>query len=408
MPRQEKQKPKLMTLARIFERETDEHHRLAVPDLTEMLLARGVPCERKCIYSDIEALRGMGYDIMMQRGRGGGYWLAHRDFELAELKLLVDAVQSCRFIPQDETDALIRKLERLTSRFEAEQLQRQVVVAGRPRSRNKAVLYTIDALHDAIHTGRQVAFHYANGKDHIVSPWQMAWDSGAYYLIAYQDYAQPAGIRHYRVDRMSRVTVLPDSPRQGQEAFANFNLPAYLKKHFHMYGGPEYQVTLRCAAELRQTMLDRFGQETILIDDADGGFHFTAPICVSDPFLGWVCGFGGKVTITAPAEVRAQMASLFRSHCLITSHCLFFGVDLALNPEYCGGSLKDYCWHHLQSHLLPEYSAVFRKQSWIRVPGAGNKNPDSPVLHRQYRAGRMLSPGLHIPADARWQEARRH
>ena len=313
MPRQEKQKPKLMTLARIFERETDEHHRLAVPDLTEMLLARGVPCERKCIYSDIEALRGMGYDIMMQRGRGGGYWLAHRDFELAELKLLVDAVQSCRFIPQDETDALIRKLERLTSRFEAEPLQRQVVVAGRPRSRNKAVLYTIDALHDAIHTGRQVAFHYANGKDHIVSPWQMAWDSGAYYLIAYQDYAQPAGIRHYRVDRMSRVTVLPDSPRQGQEAFANFNLPAYLKKHFHMYGGPEYQVTLRCAAELRQTMLDRFGQETILIDDADGGFHFTAPICVSDPFLGWVCGFGGKVTITAPAEVRAQMASLARA-----------------------------------------------------------------------------------------------
>ena len=312
MARQEKQKHKLLALARIFERETDEHHRLTVPQLTGMLVAEGIPCERKSVYADIEALREMGYDILLRRGRGGGYWLAGRPFELAELKLLVDAVQSCRFIPQDKTGELIAKLERLASRYDAAQLQRQVYVAGRPRSQNAAVLYNIDALHEAINTQRQVTFHYANGKDHAVSPWRLTWNDGSYYLIAYQDYDTPAGIRHYRVDRMSRVTVLSDIPCRGRELFESLNLPAYLKKHFHMYGGPEYRVTLRCTADLREAMLDRFGRDVILINEPDGCFHFTASVCVSDPFLGWVCGFGGKVTVTAPAEVRTRLAVLGR------------------------------------------------------------------------------------------------
>ena len=313
MARQEKQKHKLIALARIFELETDENHRLTVPQLAQMLMDRGIPCERKSVYADIDALREMGYDIVLQRGRGGGYWLAHRAFELAELKLLVDAVQSCRFIPQEKTDALIAKLEQLASHYEAVQLQRQVYVAGRPRSQNPQVLYTIDALHEAINTGRQVSFHYHNGKDHTVSPWQLAWDGGSYYLIAYQDYSLPAGIRHYRVDRMSHVTVLRDQPCRGKDLYEQFSLPVYLNKHFNMYGGPEYRVTLRCTADLRDAMTDRFGRDIILIDDPDGGFHFTAPICVSGPFLGWVCGFEGKVTVVAPAEVRARLAALGRS-----------------------------------------------------------------------------------------------
>ena len=312
MPRKENQKRKLLALARIFRRDSDEKHRLTVPELAAMLEAQGIPCERKSIYDDIDTLRQMGYDILMRRGRGGGYWLAHREFELAELKLLVDAVQSCRFIPQDKAGALIEKLEQLASRYEAAQLQRQVYVAGRPRSQNRQVLYSIDALHEAIHAGRQVAFHYANGKDHTVSPWRLAWDNGSYYLIAYQDYDAPAGIRHYRVDRMSRVSVLRDAPCKGRELCAGFDLPAYLKKHFNMYGGHEYRVTLRCAGELRETMLDRFGRDTMLVDEPDGWFHFTTPICLSGPFLGWVCGFEGKVTVTSPAEVKTRLAALGR------------------------------------------------------------------------------------------------
>ena len=138
----------------------------------------------------------------------------------------------------------------------------------------------------------------------------MAWNDGSYYLIAYQDYDTPAGIRHYRVDRMSQVQVLQERPCRGKELLSGFDLPAYLKKHFNMYGGPEYRVTMRCTADLREAMLDRFGRDLILFKEPDGGFHFTTPVCVSDPFLGWVCGFGGKVTVTAPAEVRARLAAL--------------------------------------------------------------------------------------------------
>ncbi len=193
----------------------------------------------------------------------------------------------------------------------AAQLQRHVYVKGRPRrGQNKQVLYSIDALHEAINAGRQVSFRYGEDREHRVSPYHLAYEGGAYYLIAYQDYADPAGIRHYRVDRMHDVRVLHEQPRAGRELFDGFDLPAYLTRHFNMYGGPEYTVTLRCAGELRETMRDRFGQGPGFADEPDGSFHFAVPVCVSNQFYGWVCGFGGKVTVTAPGEVRAALAAL--------------------------------------------------------------------------------------------------
>lgn len=310
MPKQEGQKRKLLALLQILERQTDEQHRLSSPQLIELLEQEGVRCDRKSLYSDIDALNRLGYDISLQRGPGGGYCMASRPFELAELKLLVDAVQSSRFIPQNKSDALIQKLTGLTSVYQASQLQRQVYVSGRPKTLNKSILYSVDALHEAISRGRMVRFHYANGKVHTVSPWQLAWENGAYYLIAYQDYAVPANIRNYRVDRMSDVKML-DEPRRGKEQFAAFDLPAYLKKHFNMYGGPEHQVTLRCTNDLQAAMRDRFGRGPIFVNEEDGQhFHFTVPICVSEQFYGWVFGFGGKVTVLAPREVRAALGAL--------------------------------------------------------------------------------------------------
>lgn len=312
MPKQEGQKRKLLALLHILETQTDEQHTLSGTRLVELLAQEGVLCERKSLYSDIEALNQLGYDIALRRGPGGGYYMASRPFELAELKLLVDAVQSSRFIPQRKSNALIKKLTGLTSVYQAGQLQRQVYVYGRPKSLNERILYSVDALHDAISRGRMVVFHYANGKTHAVSPWQLAWENGAYYLIAYQDYAAPANIRNYRVDRMSDVQVL-DVPRRGKEQFAAFDLPAYLKKHFNMYGGPEHPVTLRCTSDLQSAMRDRFGRETLFIPEEDGQhFHFTVPVCVSDQFYGWVFGFGGKVTVLAPQEVRAALGRLAR------------------------------------------------------------------------------------------------
>lgn len=315
MPKQEGQKSKLLALLHILERQTDENHMLNVPQIIELLAQQGVICERKSVYSDIQTLNQLGYDIELKRGRNGGYWMAHRTFDLAELKLLVDAVQSSRFIPEKKSLSLIKKLEELASVHEASALQREVYVAGRPKTNNNQLLYNVDALHGAISAGRVVKFRYKHGETNdwrTVSPWQMAWENGGYYLIAYQDEKTPAGIRHYRVDRMSMVKA-QEEPRRGKEQFRDFDLPAYLKMHFNMYGGPKARVTLRCTGDLEEAMRERFGRENVFVPESDGGhFHFDADVCVSDQFFGWVCGFGGKVEITAPADVRAQFAGLAR------------------------------------------------------------------------------------------------
>ena len=304
MPKQEGQKSKLLTLLRILEQKTDEEHLLNVPQLVQLLEQQGILAERKSIYSDIDTLRSLGFDVQLQRGRGGGYWLASRTFELSELKLLVDAVQASKVISARTSKKLIRKLEALCSEYEGTQLQRQVYVDGRPKADSRTLLYSIDALHTAISAGRLVQFRYKNNSTWTVSPWQLAWEGGCYYLIAYQDEKDPANIRNYRVDRMSYVKVL-DRPRRGKEAFAAFDLPSYLRKHFNMFGGPEYRVTLRCTADLESAMRDRFGKTPLFVPEEDGAyFHFDVPVCVSPQFYGWVCGFGGKVEVMAPAEVR--------------------------------------------------------------------------------------------------------
>ena len=311
MPKQEGQKSKLLALLRIFEQQTDENHLLNVPQLVELLETQGIRCERKSVYSDIEALGALGYDIKLRRGRGGGYFLASRTFDLAELKLLVDAVQASRVVSSATSRRLIRKLEKLCSNYEGSQLQRQVYVEGRPKTDSKSLLYSIDALHEAINNGKMVEFLYRKAdsrekEKRTVSPWQLAWENGCYYLIAYQDEKEPVGIRHYRVDKMSGVRVL-DEPRRGKAEFADFDLPAYLKKHFSMYGGPEARVTLRCAAGLEDAMRERFGASPLFLPEEDGHFHFDVPICVSEPFYGWVAGFGTGVVVAGPPEVRAEM-----------------------------------------------------------------------------------------------------
>ena len=317
MPKQEGQKSKLLALLRIFEQQTDENHLLNVPQLVELLEAQGIRCERKSVYSDIEALGALGYDIKLRRGRGGGYFLASRTFDLAELKLLVDAVQASRVVSGTTSRRLIHKLEKLCSNYEGSQLQRQVYVEGRPKTDSKSLLYSIDALHEAINNGKMVEFLYRKAdscekEKRTVSPWQLAWENGCYYLIAYQDEKEPAGIRNYRVDRMSAVTVL-DEARRGKAEFRQFDLPAYLRKHFNMFGGTEYRVTLRCAADLEPVMRERFGREPVFCPEEDGHFHFDVPICVSQQFFGWVCGFGGKVEVTAPSAVRAQLHEMVQS-----------------------------------------------------------------------------------------------
>lgn len=319
MPRKEGQKLKLLTLLQIFARETDERHPLSVPRLVELLQEHGVEAERKSIYADIETLNaipGSPVEIVQQRGRGGGYYMADAPFQLAELKLLVDAVHASRFITARKSRALIEKLGRFTSRYQQAELDRTVLVSGRIKSQEEGILYTVDALHSAITAGQQVSFKYCDwtldkkmqprhdGQEYTVSPWALVWENGNYYLIAYTH----GQLRHYRVDKMARATPLLDTEREGAEQYAAFDVNAYMQQMFGMFNGPLKKITLRCENRFAGAMIDRFGTAPTLVRCDDGSrFTITVSLQVSPQFFGWVVGFGGGVEILAPADVRAEM-----------------------------------------------------------------------------------------------------
>ena len=288
------------------------------------LASRGVSAERKSIYDDIDALRTYGLDIVCTGfGRGSGYYVASRDFELPELKLLVDSVQSSKFITQKKTMALIKKIERLASVHEARQLQRQVYVAGRIKTMNESVYYNIDALHSGIAQGKKIRFRYfdldvqkarrfrRDGAYYTVSPYALTWDSENYYLVAYDAEAPGAEMRHYRVDKMTNISVL-DAPRDGQEVYRALDMAVYARKVFGMFSGREEPVRMRFDAHLVGAVLDRLGTETMLVPDGDGHFTVTASLVPSPQFYAWLFGFGTMAQLLGPESVVAEMRSQLR------------------------------------------------------------------------------------------------
>lgn len=318
MPRTEGQKARILALLRILARKTDSEHRISAQQLLALLEAEGYPAERKSICSDVAALQQAGVAVESVRGAHGGYWLAAREFELPELKLLVDAVQASRFLSRRKSEQLIRKLEGLASEHEAKQMQRQVFVANRVKTMNESIYYIVDALHEAIGANEQVSFLYLDwnlqkekvprrgGQRYQVSPWALAWENDNYYLVAFEE---GRGVRHYRVDKISRLE-RTGAPRAGRDAFADFDMAAYARTMFGMFRGEQQPVCLRCENRLVGPMLDRFGAEVTLLPRENGCFDLTVPATVSPQFLGWVAGFGGGVEILEPAGVRAEMAAL--------------------------------------------------------------------------------------------------
>ena len=320
MAKSSNQKLKLMYLAKILQEKTDEDHGLTMPELIEELARYDVKAERKSIYDDVEALQLLGLDVDKRtEGNRTEYYLASRDFELAELKMLVDAVQSSKFITKEKTEALIRKIEGLTSTHQAKQLSRQVHVANRIKTMNKSVYYTVDDIHSAISGNRQISFQYVkwnvkmerepqhNGKIYRVSPWALMWDDENYYLVAFESESQE--IRHYRVDRMTGLQQLEEL-REGESHFKNFDMGTYSTKTFGMYHGKDAHVTLRCDNSLADAIIDRFGQELFLRPVDDQCFDVLVKVSISPVFLTWLMNFGGKIRIMDPQGVIDEQVKL--------------------------------------------------------------------------------------------------
>ena len=314
MPKSPNQKLKILYLMRILLTETDETHMLTMGELISKLADLGVSAERKTVYDDIEALRLYGLDIVMEKTRSYGYYVAARDFELPELKLLADAVQSSKFITEKKSLELIKKLESLASVYDAGKLRRQVFIHSRVKSMNESIYYSVDALHEAVARRKKISFKYfdynihkkrvfrKSGASYIVSPVALTWNEENYYLIAHSEDRE--GLSHFRVDRMSGVTITGiDCGKDRPE----FNLAEYSKRVFGMFGGEVAEVRLRVSNQLTGAIIDRFGKDIIIIADDEQHFTVTVSVALSPIFYGWLFQFGELCEVLSPQRLRDDL-----------------------------------------------------------------------------------------------------
>lgn len=315
MPKSENQKQKLLYIAKYLMEQTDENHAVSTPQLIEYLSTQGIKAERKSIYSDIETLNDFGMDIIRSEEHRGGYMLASRQFELAEVKLLIDLVQSSKFITEKKSRELIGKLETLVSKYDAKAMQRQVQVIGRSKTMNETIYYNVDMVHTAISQNVKIRFHYfewdvnkktklrKEGSFYEVSPWKLTWDDENYYLMAFDEIA--GVIKHYRVDKMLDVSLM-EEVRSGKEVFEAIDMAAYSKKTFGMFAGEEKTVRLLCDNSMIGVIVDEFGTEVAIRKEDEEHIMARMDVAVSPQFFGWLAGLGDRVEIIAPADVREE------------------------------------------------------------------------------------------------------
>ena len=309
MPKSDNQKLKLLYIRDYLERESDERHPVGAQALIDMLSRHGITAERKSIYSDIKALQDFGIDILNRRGKDGGYYIGSRNFELPELKLLIDAVQSSRFLTEKKSRELIKKLCQQCNRHDESLMHRDVVIDRRVKSMNETIYYNVDAIQEAISKGVQITFRYFDfgldgkrkyrEKDYQASPYGHCQDNENCYLLAH---SPRHGITSYRVDRMTDITQL-EEPRTPCPELTGKALVEHANRLFQMYSGEETAVKLRFHRSLVNVVFDRFGRDILLIPDGDDHFVFTVNVAVSPMFLSWVIGFGAKAKVLHPQSV---------------------------------------------------------------------------------------------------------
>lgn len=315
MGKSSNQKLKILYIMQMLIEKTDENHSLSANVIIESLNSQGISAERKSIYDDIEMLKLFGLDILSRRSAPKGYYLASRDFELPELKLLVDVVQSSKFITEKKSRELIKKIEGLASKYEASELQRQVVVSNRIKTMNESIYYNIDKIHVGILSNLKICFQYCewtldkklepkkNGDFYIVSPFLLTWDDENYYLIAHDDSSDST--RHYRVDKMLNIN-LSDEKRTGKEHLKDFDIASYSKKTFGMFNGTENELEIQFDNNLIGVVMDRFGKDIPIRKSSKNHFTTTIKVNISTQFYGWLSGLGGGARILSPASEATQ------------------------------------------------------------------------------------------------------
>ncbi len=319
MSRGTNQKLKLSYLTKIMLAKTDDEHSLTMAQVQAELERMGVTSERKSIYTDFTDMTDkLGIEVMKEQiGRETYYHVASRDFELAEVKLLIDAIQSSKFITEKKSRQLIEKIKSFVSEYQASQLQRQVFIADRVKTMNETVYYNVDDIHNAISSNKKIKFKYYkwdvnkklvarhNGDFFEVSPWALTWDDENYYLVAYDSIDQK--MKNYRVDKMMQLSVLEDSVRDGKEEFKNFDITKFSKTRFGMYNGELKRVHIQLPNEMCGVFIDRFGKGITFRPVDDEHVEFSTDVAVSYQFFGWIFALGKDVKVTGPEDVVEEM-----------------------------------------------------------------------------------------------------
>lgn len=324
MPKSAGQKTRLLRILAILREYTDEEHALNASEIAAHLTAYGIEAERKSIYDDLSALSEYGFDIQNTRGKGGGYRLLSDTWQLSEVKMLIDAVQCSRFLTEKKSALLIGKLKRLTSHYHSEALGRHVHITGRAKSDNESVFYSVDVIHEAIRKGNRIAFYYLDylpngqkvrrhdGRLYEVSPVELTMDDEKYYLIAAVSGSDH--LRHYRVDKMEKVTLLQDTVRDLPRDADRLDLARYALSTFGMFGGTPETVRLRAENRMASILIDRFDKENCtLIPDGNEHFTMAVRVVVSPQFFGWLFGLEGAVTVLSPESARKSYENMLKN-----------------------------------------------------------------------------------------------
>lgn len=307
---------------KILLEKTDADHGLTLAQIGAELAKYDVGAERKSLYDDLELLRVYGVAIAVKRERHVLYYVSEHTFSLAELKLLIDAVQCSKAITSQKSMELIRKLETLGSRFQGTLLHEQVFMENRLKAFNDEIFSNVETVYRAIARNQKIRCRYfewnarkqrllrKEGAYYTISPWALTWSDENYYLIAYD--AEAEKIKHFRVDKMLEVSVLEEK-REGERAFSDFDMAVYSRQSFGMYGGESYNVRIRCDNSLASVVIDRFGQDVTILSNTETYFEFSAKVMISPTFFGWVLGFGDKMQLLSPDFAVEALHQMLRS-----------------------------------------------------------------------------------------------
>ena len=306
----------LLLLQRYLYEHTDDQHPASVADILAFWQEHGIQAGRKSVYSAIEVLQSSGMDIVCVKSTQNRYFVGERLFELPELKLLVDAVESSRFITEKKSTALIKKLGHLTSTAQAEQLNRRIYMGGTPKPENESIYYNVDTIHNAVQKKQQITFQYFeytpkkekilkhDGYKYRFSPYAMIWNRDCYYAVGWSE--KHGKIAQFRVDRMTAVEPLEQTAVQTLD----FDPAEYVRKVFGMYPDDLCTVKLLCDNEVMRSVIDRFGENVRTETVDEQHFRATVEVAPSPPFFSWIFTFGGKIRIISPLTVLEEMRDM--------------------------------------------------------------------------------------------------